>query len=756
VLRHHLRVGDRLASAVAGLGFLGLLAWASPARAAVETHFDTDLEGWRITGDNASAWNAAGGNPGGCLSVNDLAIGDDNRAVAPPIYLGNWGGLGVQDSLGLDYYFQNTSGGSIVPAPNVFRIAGPGGAAHAIPNYAPPQLAWTTAKISLSPADWILESGTWSALLAHVNSLTIAGEFVSGGELVLLDNIRLTGNVAPVFESCVGETFSAAGLGDWSFANTGGTTNPGSGGNGGGFCQVADAVDVSYAYAPSRYLGNWSSLDGIGELTIDLRILSSGGSAVDIPEFIRLSGPGGTAVVPMLAGDLPPVGRIWRSYAFPLQAASWTLTAGTWAGLLGNVTECRLQVEFINGTEVVGFDNFARLTPGCPPLDLPIAIHAPGVEICDDFGFAGISTVALNPLDGLLYGTVDLASGANGGLWALDGPAAGTKLASYELPAHLIFDAAGNAFITEDNSGYVYRYSAAGGSSIWVSGFHTGDDDPSGLCFAPAGFDGPNVDPGDILVTDCGYSGPDEVWAFTAAAPENERQVMPDPGDRDFRDIAAGRPGFVYLVGTVDPNALYVLSPNGSLATVALSTPLTGMVGLVYDEVTDRIYVIEQGGNTLQRIDPTTGAVELVASGFTGWPYCGIELDSAGRRLWVVDAGAGRVYEFCLASSSAAGEGPGLQPGGGVFAALEAWPNPAPALTSIRFALTREAEARLEVYDLAGRLVRRLAAGRMPAGVRTLQWDGRDAGGHRIASGLYLLRLAADGETRCARLAIIR
>jgi hypothetical protein len=738
------------------LGLLCLATAATTATAAVETHFDADLEGWRITGDNAAAWNATGGNPGGCLSVNDLAIGDDNRAVAPPSYLGDWSGMTSADSVGLDYYFQNTSGGAVVPPAYVFRIAGLGGAAHALLGYVPPQLAWTSVRVSLSPADWIMESGSWSALLAHVNSLTIAGEFVSGEEVVRLDNIRLTADVVQMFETCVTETFTAAGLADWSFGNTGGATNPGSGGNSGGFCQIADGTGASYAYAPSRYLGDWSPLNGSGRLTIDVRILSHGGTPVDVAEFIRLSGPGGTAVVPMPAADLPPVGRIWKTYGFPLQAASWTVTTGTWAGLLANVTECRIQMEFINGTEVVGFDNFGRLTPSCPPLDIPVVVSMPGVALCGYSAFVGISTVARNPADGRLYGTVDAATGSGGGLWALAGPSAGTRLQAYDLPAHLIYDAAGNAFITEDNSGNIYRYAAGGGSSLWVSGFHTGDDDPSGLCIAPVSFDGPNVDPGDFLVTDCGYSGPDEVWAFTALAPENERLVMPDPGDRDFRDIAGGRPGIVYLAGTIDPNTVTLLSADGSTTTLPLDTPLAGMVGIVYDNLADRIYVLAQTDRTLRRIHPGTGHVDLVASGFVGIPYCGIEIDTVGRKLWVVDAGANRVYEFCLDAQAAVdGESIAIPQGSGP-ATLQVQPNPTQSITGIRFTLACEADARLEIHDPAGRLVRRLSAGRLPAGEHELQWDGRDENGRRVASGLYLMRLTAGSGSRSSRLTVLR
>ncbi len=734
-----------------GLFFLG-----TAAMAAVETHFDTDLEGWRVTGDNAASWIPSGGNPGGCLSVNDLAIGDENRAVAPPSYLGDWSGMTAADSVSLDYYFQNTSGGTVVPAAYVFRIAGPGGAAHALLGYVPPPLVWTRAAVSLAPSDWVLESGSWGALLVHVHSLTIAGEFVSGDEIVRLDNIRLSGDVVPQFESCVTETFTSTGLGDWSFANTGGASNPGSGGNSGGFCQISDGTGLSYAFAPSRYLGVWSPLNGTGRITIDLRILSSGGTTWDVPEFITLSGPGGTAIASLAATDLPPVGRVWRPYTFSLQEATWSVTSGTWVGLLANVTECRLQIEFISGTEVVGFDNFGRLGADCPAMDLPVVTHVPDATMCGYSGFAGISTVARNPLDGLLYGTVDLASGSGGGLWALAGAAAGTRLQAYELPTHLIYDTTGNAFITEDNSGNIYRYAAGGGSSLWVSGFHTGDDDPSGMCDANAGFDGPNVDPGDILVTDCGYSGPDEVWAFSAATPEDERLIMPNPGDRDFRDIASGRPGLAYLAGTIDPNTVTLLSPDGSTTTLALDTPLAGMAGIVYDDVTDRIYVITQSEPSLWRIDPATGHVELVVSGFVGMPYCGIEIDPPNRRLWVVDAGANRYYEFCLGSSVMVEDQEHSPSQGPLLESFGVHPNPSGSVAAIRLALTRDAEATLDVYDPAGRLVRRLQAGRLLSGEHEIRWDGCDSQGRRVAVGLYFVRSTAGGESRDCRLVLVK
>ena len=66
-----------------------LTANAMPSEAQVSTDFDTDLEGWMVTGDNSATWEDTTGNPGGCLSVNDWATGSMNYIIAPPPYLGD-------------------------------------------------------------------------------------------------------------------------------------------------------------------------------------------------------------------------------------------------------------------------------------------------------------------------------------------------------------------------------------------------------------------------------------------------------------------------------------------------------------------------------------------------------------------------------------------------------------------------------------------------------------------------------------------
>lgn len=87
---------------------------------------------------------------------------------------------------------------------------------------------------------------------------------------------------------------------------------------------------------------------------------------------------------------------------------------------------------------------------------------------------------------------------------------------------------------------------------------------------------------------------------------------------------------------------------------------------------------------------------------------------------------------------------------------LAASPNPFNPRTTIRFALDRAGPATLTVHDLAGRRLRTLRHGVLAAGEHHAIWDGRDAAGRALSSGVYLARLAAEGCGGAVKLVLIR
>jgi hypothetical protein len=100
----------------------------------------------------------------------------------------------------------------------------------------------------------------------------------------------------------------------------------------------------------------------------------------------------------------------------------------------------------------------------------------------------------------------------------------------------------------------------------------------------------------------------------------------------------------------------------------------------------------------------------------------------------------------------------GVTPGPGPIAIqlARAFPNPFLSLTTIGFTLDRAAEARIDVFDLAGRHVARLAEGSFPAGTHTTTWDGYGGNGRRLAAGAYMYRLTVDGTSQSKQIILLR
>ena len=89
------------------------------------------------------------------------------------------------------------------------------------------------------------------------------------------------------------------------------------------------------------------------------------------------------------------------------------------------------------------------------------------------------------------------------------------------------------------------------------------------------------------------------------------------------------------------------------------------------------------------------------------------------------------------------------------------YPNPFNPETWIPYQLAESAEVTLTIYDMNGRLVRRLAVGHQGAGMyqtrsRAVYWDGRNQLGESVASGLYFYTLTAGEFTATRRMLILK
>lgn len=83
-------------------------------------------------------------------------------------------------------------------------------------------------------------------------------------------------------------------------------------------------------------------------------------------------------------------------------------------------------------------------------------------------------------------------------------------------------------------------------------------------------------------------------------------------------------------------------------------------------------------------------------------------------------------------------------------------PNPFNPRTTIRYDLRRAGPVTLRVFDLQGRRVRTLRDGVEAAGPHSVDWDGTDDAGRRVATGVFLYRLEAGEFVRVRKMVLIK
>jgi hypothetical protein len=83
-------------------------------------------------------------------------------------------------------------------------------------------------------------------------------------------------------------------------------------------------------------------------------------------------------------------------------------------------------------------------------------------------------------------------------------------------------------------------------------------------------------------------------------------------------------------------------------------------------------------------------------------------------------------------------------------------PNPFNPQTTIHYSLPRGLDVTAEIFAIdGGRVVTLINNEVRPAGDNDVQWDGRNARGQRVASGVYLFRLSSTLGVRTARLVLL-
>ena len=90
------------------------------------------------------------------------------------------------------------------------------------------------------------------------------------------------------------------------------------------------------------------------------------------------------------------------------------------------------------------------------------------------------------------------------------------------------------------------------------------------------------------------------------------------------------------------------------------------------------------------------------------------------------------------------------------FALYRNMPNPFNPQTTIRYDVPEASNVRIVVYNTVGQEVRTLISDQREAGQYQVVWNGRNALGRQVATGIYLIRMDAGSFSRVRRVMLLK
>lgn len=90
------------------------------------------------------------------------------------------------------------------------------------------------------------------------------------------------------------------------------------------------------------------------------------------------------------------------------------------------------------------------------------------------------------------------------------------------------------------------------------------------------------------------------------------------------------------------------------------------------------------------------------------------------------------------------------------FRLAQNYPNPFNPSTTIEFSLKTSEQVELVIYNLKGGIVRTMVNNKLLGGTYRVQWDGRDAHGNMLPSGIYFYSLTAGDFRESKKMTLIK
>ena len=258
------------------------------------------------------------------------------------------------------------------------------------------------------------------------------------------------------------------------------------------------------------------------------------------------------------------------------------------------------------------------------------------------------------------------------------------------------------------------------------------------------------------LLTTCEYyeANLDQWYAYT--------NWVVDPRRAGFGIVAVG--DVAYLAGGFGPfgplnlverytveGGTEILSPmtqaRGKLALTTDGQALYAIGGIGADnEALDLVERYDFERAVWETIAPlNTPRIAATAAYADGMIYVAGGIDDEGQVVNSVEVLAASVGVEAEDMPSSAG-----------FEFSAGYPNPFTEATDFMLRLEAPARLSIQVYDVRGKRVATLLEGEVPAGVHSVNWNGRAGDGRRLPSGVYVVRLAGSRVLANARVTLIR
>ena len=246
-------------------------------------------------------------------------------------------------------------------------------------------------------------------------------------------------------------------------------------------------------------------------------------------------------------------------------------------------------------------------------------------------------------------------------------------------------------------------------------------------------------------------------WRFSIDHPETDRIFLADVGEATWEEInivtKGGNYGWIKMEGTEcwpNPAVCDTLGMNAvpPIHQYAHGGEVGNAVigGHVYRGPTlpalwgKYVYADVAFGTFALWFDGASWTSQLIESNTPTRQYSSFGLDEDGE-LYVVSLYGG-IYRFVDTSTDVGASPPALS--------LHAHPNPFQQSTTFRFESPFDQDAEIHIYDVGARRVATL-----PAHAGAVTWDGINAQGNELASGVYFAQLHVDGRIVATRQVVI-